>query len=295
MTTQTPDEPNSTTRPTTELLAIIINAPDDAARERAIENFLREREPLFAVLAARLCPRFRINARLFAEDVRSEIAIVALSMLRRGSLLTDKRGEPIRNWEGYLNWEATEVIRKLAESPEWAGSSGTSGKQRKLRGLAVSREKLRAILDREPSDREIVDYHNGRMADPEQAKQHGRTVSEDDLHEVYFVEIDENIDSPRTAVGDDDCPLFPTEAIDAVMATIAAAEKTSPHLGAAAHAYFDGYLREPQEVRTVADVQLITGSSYEMARRRVFELHLIARDVLLDSFGINGAHGSLDE
>lgn len=273
-----------------ELLATLA-ATDSSDREhaRAERDLMRLCEAAFRSIALRYCTQYGLDRATYVDDLTSEVRIVALTMIRDRILLTDHRGQPLGNWLGYVNFEAGKAVKKLVESAAITGVSGMSNRQRKSRALASARADLRRILGREPSPAEIVAHHNEKLPDQVSAARHGRLASLGDLEEIRAVPLPDNQDTGISGsyVDDHDSILLRLAIQGAAEQVIAAAEARSPRFGETARARYGAVAANPPgELRTVPEVAARTGSSYDMAHRRVYELDLLLREVLRQDYGI---------
>lgn len=150
-------------------------------RSAALGQLIASLMPLFERYAAKEAENRRLP-RHVVEDLVQEMALLAVRMVdeeRDDPGHYSSSGHP---WEALFTQKARNVLRSYLDGPGGSSMGGANGAARRLRYLSARRSELEAILMREPTKKELVDYANehaaGRRAN---ARRQGMVFSEADL------------------------------------------------------------------------------------------------------------------
>jgi len=167
-------------------------------RERGRERFQAEHRGVFAEMAGLLIQR-RPGPASSYDDAYSVVCTAG------DRVWTVFDGDLPDNWTGKVWYLAKSKWRDYVESPEGTGVGGSSGPNRRRRGLITSTVELRISLGREPTRTEILDHYNrSNLANRADARKQGALATAADLEPPVTIIPSA---SPREAhvVVDDSC------------------------------------------------------------------------------------------
>lgn len=266
-----------------ELYAIV--AATGTARARLIDEFYRSKLSTFRSIANLLCRKAALDVTRHADDVVQLVAIECMKMI--DEVLADPSSiEDIVRFDGRLHHRARPAVRTYADgAASGEGASGATAKARRVRELSRTRAALRAELNAEPTDVQVVEETNARMRrlrkDP--ARQ-SMICSMDDLTSTQVTTLDD--EAGRGYVRDEP-PLARHETHRALSVLADRACRIDPALADVAMSWLGGvYDEKVASARTVRQI----ATDLSMPRARVEELMPqvmeLARQVMGREFGI---------
>jgi hypothetical protein len=118
---------------------------------------------LIEVLVARHCKSYGLTFGPggYSDDVRSEIVVVALTILTNPEVAARARSK--KDFPTALHFLSKDRIKQLRESPWFNGFTGMSSMHRRRRSLLALRAELTATWGREPGVGELIDLYNARV------------------------------------------------------------------------------------------------------------------------------------
>jgi len=269
----------SPARDTAADLARIADAPP-AARPRLINDFLAARRGLFAQLSRSICPRFRINPGLHADDVQQIVTMTALAMVNEH--LAGELGA--RRFEALLTVRARSEVRAHFDSAAQTPLSEMTTVKRRMRKLGEKRRQLVAALGREPTAAEVVDEWNTeagtRFAD---AARQGMLATVADLLDPEHHGDPTTVDPAAPA---ETGPLDTLETRAFLGEVLAETRRCGPLIGETAAAWIGAALADPPFVRSPGEIASLLGVRPHQATAAVTAVRCIAADILTDRYGV---------
>lgn len=272
---------------------------DPAQRSAATDAWLRKIEPVLTSMAARICVDRGINRTHYGDDVHQVVSLEVTALIeevhKKPSL-----AQEIGNFSGFLESRARKAVTVFMNSPEgYNHLAEMTGWGRRRAELERVREELRAALNREPADQEIVDEANSqfqeRRSNPtkqgmvfnlEDLQMRGQP-EDIELHGSHASVVERNEESP--------VELHSTERIELVLLTIKACEKESILLGKVARVYLEPALDHSyDEEPSAAHIARVLNIKQSTARSNRIRVRAVARRVLLSKWGITGVNESIN-
>lgn len=209
---------------------------DGLRRERLIEEFFEARRGLFARMSWQLSRRYG-NLAGSQDDVLSAVMNEAVEMFFEN--LTDPlRFVQVINWEGLLTVRCAKAINRMVDDRQTHGMTRVSGLLKRRQAMARTRQSLQSQLGRIPTDQEIVDATNERLAwSRADQRRQGMICKIEDLHWNKSVDIESvTIDYETQFL------LHPIEGSRIVSRTLKAAQQQGGLAGEVAHLWLSAYL-----------------------------------------------------
>lgn len=272
-------------------LAAIVSASPDT-RDHLIDEFLRTREATFRRQGAKLCVQFRADRNTWFDDFTSLTRVAAYRIIEECQARPEFV-EEVRSFTALLEFRSRSSVRKFIDSS--AGFSYASGlsahKQRKVE-LEKTREELRRLWAREPSDIEIVEETNRRVMQRRKDAKHQALISTvQDLHVSSRTERVED-QLALAAPEADESAISAVERRDLARLTIAECETISATLGQVAAVWMGSWLGDgEQEPPTAVAVAQTVGFSPSSARRAIAEVRGVAARILSERYGVTSTAG----
>lgn len=261
----------------TALMAMV--GASGARRARMIDDFMRSKMLVFKSIGNYLCGRAGLDTRRHSEDATS------LVMVRCMILINDLIDEPIKitsitQFDGYLASLSKSDIRSYADgASSGERPSGAVSRARRTREIAKTRTTLRAELDREPTQDEIIEATNERMhrLRKNPARQ-SMLVSRDDFTAATTAPLYEDTDLPY----EDRSEVIEADEARKTLDTIAhAAGQVNPVLEKIAYAWL-APVYDPEQLapRTPSEVARLCAISPASASRFISAVKEIAAQVI---------------
>ncbi|GAB3176045.1 hypothetical protein GCM10027059_50300 [Myceligenerans halotolerans] len=263
-----------------------IAAADEHDRGRLADDFMRSKMPAIRSIARYLV---RSNKLRLASDLDDVVGIVAAEC---SEWLAEIIADPTtidqihRSFDGVLYLRCRPKVRSHADGGASGRPTGAVGLARRLREAERTRERLRASLHREPTNPEIVQATNDRMAATRKNPQRqGMLVSVEDLQtDIASFELDD-LDRPADAPGDD--TLASHEAQATIRAVVEQADAIDEEHGTVARAWIAGlYDPDWQDVRSCTEVAALVGLPATRVRRVIMRLRSVARAFLAEELAV---------
>lgn len=274
---------------TTDVLRGIVSMPAGPERELAVESFIASRMPLFNRHGRGLCRINSVQPSKYLEDVTAIVAEVAWVMIRE-ALEDPSVLDKIVTWEAILYRRARVRVRSYIDNNDHP-ASGMVTARRRHREVQKTRSLLRAELDREPTNQEIIAETNKRLAHLKNASYQGMAISEEDLH-LPTQAADPELAMDTTSHVDfaEDYILHPAEGRAVVTKTIAACYEHNEVTGRVAELWMgDAYSSGGADVGTdtITHIGKVMAMSRPKVLAHVVEVRRIAIGVLA-GMGIEG-------
>lgn len=288
VTTMTTTSPEG--RDPGEILAAIAAAHGTDAAEALIDEFLSLTEPLNKSIAVALCRDFKVDRNTWLDDFCQFVRIAAMHLVREIAE-NPKRMEEIASWRALLTFRARSATTAFLDSTSGFNQvSGMVGVKRRVREMEKTRAAMYAELQREPTDHEVVEETNRRLAETRSDyKRQGMECKVEDLHVAQpsvAIENSQGVADMKVHV-DDDSDLHSTERDDLIDGCIAACTIEDPRLGEIAKLWFapartggDG------EHPTAAHIARTLGIEPSTARAKVTRVRSIAQRIAREQYGI---------
>lgn len=266
----------------------LILASSGKARARLIDDFCRAKLETFRSIGSLLCRKAGMDVLRHADEVTQIVAMECVKMIHEIIADPDRLAREVTSWNGRLHTRAKPAVRSYADgAASGLAASGTTALARRQREMNRTRQALRAELEREPSDVEVVETTNDRMRrlrkDP--ARQ-SMICTVEDLKPTDMVALHDDDDDEK--VYEDETPaLAPHEGRRMVTLLARNVEADDPVLAAVVLAWlggvYDPEVGAPREVHEVAaHVHITSGQAAEYIARA----QSLAVTFLADRFGI---------
>lgn len=284
------DNPGESTGPPVgELLSAIVAATDDARRAERINDFIVSTEPITRMVAAILCREFRADRDTWFDDF-CQLTRIAAHELIAEVVAHPRRLEEIGSWRGLLAFRARSAATAFVDSSAgFNPASGMVAVKRRVREMEKTRTLLLTELEREPTDVEVVEHTNRRLAQARSDyKRQGMECKLEDLALVGPAEdIADHGERAGTCTVETDADLHSTERGELIRLCIQACTTESPQLGQVARIWFAPALAtEYDEHPNAARIAAVVGIEPSTARARVARMRQIAQVVARDHYGI---------
>lgn len=269
-------------RPSLEVLAEIAHMQPGPQRDRAAEQFIADRIPMFRRHARSLCKTNSVPVSDYLEDIASIVAEVAWEMVLQAL-------EDPSVLDQYLKWEAIHFRQARARVRSYvdrnkAPASGMTTALRRYREVQRTRSLLRGELGREPSDTEVITETNKRLSHLKNAAYQGMVVTSADMQmpgQAGDPEI--ALQSHKVLDYAEDYILHPTEGATVVRRTIAAAAEYHPTTGRVAELWMGDVYAEggPGEgTDTVTHICKVLSLSRPAVQEHICQVRRLAIEVL---------------
>lgn len=254
-------------------------------RQRLIDDFMRSKLQAFRSIGLKLCRIASMDVRRHADEASSIVAAEAVVMLNE-LINHPERLARLQNFDYILFTRARAPFRTYSDGAAGGvNASGAVALARRMREMGRTREALRAELDREPTNGEIVEATNARMiATRKDPKRQSMLCSVEDLQSdpVAYSLCDQDI-----AQREEDSLLAPHEAGVLIAKVIAVATGTSPVLGRVATAWLgDLYNPKVATIRTVSQVASLLDMKEAAVSRALAQIRVVARSYLAEFLSI---------
>ena len=266
-----------------------ILAADGKAREYLVDDFARAKLTTYRRIAVALCRKAGLDPVRHGDEATQIVAMECNRMLTEVIAEPARLAREVTSWDGRLYTRAKPKLRSYGDgAASGQSASGTTALARRQRELTRTRVALRAELEREPSDVEIVDGTNERMRrlrkDP--ARQSMISTVED-LRPVGVVPL---LETDQESNFEDETPaLAPHEGRRVVTLLHEAAVEIDPVLANVVVAWlggvYDPSVGAPRELEDVAAHVHITRAR---AAQYIAQAQSLAVTVLSQRFGIWG-------
>lgn len=134
-------------------------------RDEAIREFFAEREMVLAGLARERCRRARLSPNRDLDDVHQIIQMEAWESFQQAMVDPDYLAGITVGWEYHVSRKAVNRINALGRSEEAGGMSGADRVLRRKRSLDAHRRQMVAENGVEPTDQELLDDYNRKIAE----------------------------------------------------------------------------------------------------------------------------------
>ncbi|WP_435770618.1 hypothetical protein [Nocardioides sp. SYSU DS0651] len=275
--------------PIGDLLAAIVSERDAGARDLLVNDFIAATEPITRGVAAGLCREFRADRTTWHDDFCQIVRIAA------HTLVTELVEHPHRlaevgSWRGLLTFRARSAATAFVDSSAgFNPASGMVAVKRRVREMEKTRALLLAELEREPTDHEVVERTNRRLAAiRSDYKRQGMECRLEDLQLAAPAEdITDHHDRLVHDALESDSDLHATERAQLIRLCIEACTAESAQLGQIARIWFAPALGTEYDAHPNAtQIAAVVGVEPSTARARVARLRQIARTVAQDRYGI---------
>lgn len=216
-------------------VAAIVGAPAPE-RSELIGAFVSDFHEPLGRLAGRLCRTFKVEA----DEARSIVLGVVFD------LLTGEECGQVENFMGFLSVVSRNEMVRYVDHRSNSGMTGLNGHQRRVRTLARAKVAFHVLYGHQPSDTELLEFHNAVMhTRRSSAARQGALACPDDLRPVRL----DNVDSAagRSAMSG---PLTEAEGRELVRLTIERCTSIDPKLGSIAQTFLGGHLSNPGDIDT---------------------------------------------
>lgn len=254
-------------------------------RARLIDVFYRSKLATFRSIANLLCRRASLDPTRHADDVVQIVAIECMKMLDEAIADPSSIDEIVR-FDGRLHHRARPAVRTYADgASSGEGPSGATAKARRVRELSRTRASLRAELNAEPTDRQVVDVTNERM----------HRLRKDPARQSMICTLDDLTSTQVTELGDDqgrgyeheEPPLARHETERAMGVLLARAGRIDPLLADVASAWLGGvYDPKVGGARTVREIARHLSVPVARVDEAMPYVMNLARQVMQREFGI---------
>lgn len=266
-----------------------IATADAEVRPGLVNDFLARRDGQFRRIGSRFAARYKAPA--MSDDFISVVRLTALDRVQE-CIADPAEIETTKTFEGLVAYRAARPASKLADEL-LARAPGASIRRRRRGELFATRDELRMAWGREPTDQEVVDETNRRLAERRcNPTKQGVVYSLDDLRaDLRSVDVDDHPDAvscePESA---SQAALTGVEIREVARLTVAAArESGEPQMAAVAEHWFAGYLNDHDgPPPSAADIARVLGISSSSARAKVNLVRRIAADIVSEHFGVVG-------
>ncbi len=165
-------------------------ALDGDSQIDAITTFLTDRTAVWHSQARRLCNRFSLDVTIHVREVAQMMWETAWSRLL--AIMEDPEiVDTLTSFEAHVYVSSLNQVRQYADVSASHGMTGYQGVRRRNRALLATRKRLTSILQREPTDQEVVDAYNEHMRksrkDPERQ---GVLADLTDLYPTWWLSAD---------------------------------------------------------------------------------------------------------
>lgn len=178
------------------------------ARGEALGEFFAARTQTIRSIARTLVVKFHLNPTQDLDEVTGMVFEVAYEKARD---FVNNPGlmQGLTTFEAHITVSCYNTVRAFAQSQHSHGSTGLSSQHRRYGYLMAERTRLANILQRTPTDVEVVESHNERMRRVRKdAERQGVIATVDDLKWPYQALDDIGARAGDSAVvGDGDGPL----------------------------------------------------------------------------------------
>lgn len=270
--------------PEKELILQIV-AANGRARQHLLDDFMRSKLKTFRSIALTLCRKNSMDITRHLDEATSIVAAECVAWMNELMVHPD-RLDAIRSFDGKLWLRTRPVFRSYCDRADaGVNASGAVALQRRMREMGKMREALRAQLDREPTNHEIVDATNDKM----------RRTRKDPDRQSMICSVNDLLSDPVAyslgdqdiASTDDDSLLAPHEGARLVAEVIKVARAHSDTLGSIAKAWIgDLYNPAVQDIRTPVQVAEILGLKPAAVSRQLANLRVVARSYLADILAV---------
>lgn len=272
-----------------ELLSAVVAEPDATAREGLVNEFIVVTEPLTRRIASTLCREFKADRDTWFDDFCQVVRIAAHELLAE---IVERPGrlQEIGSWSGLLTFRAKSAATAFVDSSAgFNPASGMVAVKRRVREMERTRAALLAELEREPTDLEVVERTNSRLA--QMRSDYKRQGMECKLEDLHLVRPAEDIEDHRDRAGHDtvetDSDLHWTERAELIRLCIQACTAESAQLGQIARIWFAPALASEYDAHPNATrIAEVVGIEPSTARARVARLRQIAQRVAQERYGI---------
>lgn len=167
------------THSTLDILADIAAMDEGSQREVAVHEFIKARMPMFTRQARGLCRINSVQPTKYLDDLTGMVAETAWEMIRE-ALENPGSLAQIMTWEAMLYRRARVKVRSYIDRVE-APASGMTTARRRHREVQRTRSLLRGEKGAEPTDGEVIEATNARLAHLKDAAYQGMTITHCDL------------------------------------------------------------------------------------------------------------------
>lgn len=284
-------EPRSTTY---DLLSTIVAEPDGVARAELIGAFIAATDPLNRSIATALCREFKVDRTTWFDDLCQLVRLAAHALLSELVMDPDRLDE-VGSWRGLLTFRARSASTAFLDSSAgFNPASGMAGVKRRVREMEKTRNRLFGELQREPTDQEVVDATNERMA--AHRSDYKRQGMECQVADLWAVAPTQGIEDLYQRASRDtvetDCDLHSTERARLIRLCIEACTAESAQLGQIARIWFAPALGEDYDAHPNAtEIAAAVGVQPATARAKIARIRRIAQQVARERYGISrGMH-----
>jgi hypothetical protein len=276
--------------PIADRLAAIVAETDDAVRDELVNDFLVTTEPLTRAVSRTLCREFNADRDTWLDEFCQLVRLAAHDLLTE-VIEHPARLEEIGSWRGLVAFRAKSAATAFVDSSAgFNPASGMVAVKRRVREMEKTRALLLAELEREPTDVEVVERTNQRMAQTRtDYKRQGMECKLEDLRLVEpAADIADHRDRAARETVETDSDLHSTERLDLIRLCIQACTAESAQLGQVARLWFAPALaREYDAHPDAAQIAAVVGIQPSTARARVARLRQVAQAVARDHYGIS--------
>lgn len=262
-----------------------ILAADGVVRSRLIGDFVAGKRADIRRVAYRLCHDFRLDWRRHMDEVASMLDAECLTMIQE-IIEHPSKLDYVTGWTGLLYRRARNEVRSYAHGgASGENLSGMDAVLRRRNELAKTRAALRADLNGEPTDQQVVEETNRRMLRPRKdAARQSMICSVDDLKPSGFVPLlDDDHDVP---VEDPSGDLMPHEARELIR-LIRKAVAGDPVMAAVCDAWIGGVYDETVGApRDVNEIARLVHMPVAQVAEVLADLQNAAQQIATDEFGI---------
>lgn len=254
-------------------------------RQHLLDDFMRAKLKVCRSIALKLCRTNSMDITRHLDEATSIVAAECVAWLNE-LIAHPEALSQISSFDGKLWLRCRPVFRSYCDGAAGGvNASGAVALQRRMREMGRMREALRAQLDREPTNQEIVDATNAKIrATRKDPERQSMVCSVDDLRSdpVTYSLTDHDV-----AASSADPLLAPHEASGTVAAVIRVAVGHSEVLGKIAKAWIgDLYNPAVQAIRTPAQIAEMLDMSPTAVSRQLSQLRVVARSYLADVLAI---------
>ena len=208
-----------------------------------LNDFLRQQpvRRLVDVTVRKLCKRNGISFARYGDDFTAEVNAIIFLILTNEQW--SDRAHLLSDFPRGLFQLSRNKFASITESAAWIGSSGMSTQVRRRRALGMHRARMIKDLEREPSNRELIDSYNEAIrASRKDAARQGMIATEGDLAPLEPASLD--VSAGREAASDDVYPLLTPQAGPLAEEIIRRSAMEDPLLGIVARAWLGTYQDE---------------------------------------------------
>lgn len=254
-------------------------------RARLIDAFYRSKLATFRSIANLLCRRAALDPTRHAEDVVQIVAIECMKMVDEAIADPASIDEIVR-FDGRLHHRSRPPVRTYADgAASGEGASGATAKARRVRELNRTRAALRAELNTEPTNAQIVEVTNERMY--RLRKDPARQSMICTLADLTSTQVTELADEPGRGYERDEPPLARHETERAMDVLVARAGRIDPVLADIALAWLGGvYDPKVGAARTVREIARHLSMPVARVDEAMPYVTNLARQVMQREFGI---------